>query len=169
MRTMIAIALAGALALPLVPAAASDVVADGLRIEQPWSRATAPGAPVAAGYMTITNTGTQAERLVGGSAPFAGRVEIHEMGINGDVMRMRELEDGLAIPPGETVTLEPGGFHVMFMDLVEPLREGETVPATLSFERAGEVPVGILVGAIGASEPGGPEHGGHGRGGHGHD
>lgn len=151
--------LAAACVLAAGAALAHGYKAGELEIGHPWSRATAPGAPVAGGYMTITNTGAEADRLVGGSAPFAGRVEIHEMTMQDDVMRMRELEGGLEIAPGETVELRPGGFHVMFMDLKEPLVEGESVPATLVFEKAGTVEVEFAIESMGARGSGHDAHG----------
>ena len=124
--------------------------AGDLVIDHPTIRATPAGAPVSGGYMTIRNTGDQADRLVGGSADFAGKVEIHEMAMDGDVMTMREIEGGIEIGPGEAVTLMPGGLHVMFMQLGEQLEEGAELPATLTFERAGEVEIVFEV--LGLSE-----------------
>ena len=166
----IALAAAAALVISAAPlvAGAQDFTAGSLKIEQPWSRATPTGAKVAGGYMTITNTGATADRLVGGSLPQAGRFEIHEMKTENGVMTMRPLAQGLEIKPGETVKLAPGGYHVMFMDLKEPLKQGETVPGELRFEKAGPVPVRYSIQAIGATAPGaaasGGGHGGH----HGH-
>lgn len=139
-------------ALVATAASAAERVGD-LVIDTPWTRATPPAANVAAGYLTITNTGATADRLIGGSAPFAGRVEIHEMAMDDGVMRMRELDRGLAVPPGETVNLEPGGFHVMFMELGEPLAAGTTVRATLRFEQAGAVDLAFPVAPLGATAP----------------
>ncbi len=119
------------------PAWAEDIAHGELVITEPWSRATPAGAGVGAGYMLIRNEGETADRLVGGTAPFAGRIEIHEMAMTDGVMRMRALDDGLEIAPGESVTLEPGGYHVMFMELVEPLVEGEARAVTLEFAEAG--------------------------------
>lgn len=124
-----------------------------LILETPWTRATPPAAKVAGGYLTITNAGDAADRLVGGDAAFAERVEIHEMAMADGVMRMRPLEEGLAVAPGETVTLEPGGYHLMLMGLSAPLTQGETVEVTLRFAEAGEVTVTLDVAAIGAGGP----------------
>ena len=85
-------------------------------------------------------------RLIGGSAPFAGRVEVHEMAMEGDVMKMRRMEDGVEIPPGGEVRLEPGGLHLMFMQLEEPMKDGETRAIVLEFERAGTVEFELPVG-----------------------
>src|SRR5262245_45104528 len=92
-----------------------------LKIGHPWARATPKGAAVAGGYLKITNTGTTSDRLIGGTAAFAGRFEIHEMSEQGGVMKMRHLPNGIEIKPGETVEFKPGSFHVMFMDLKQPL------------------------------------------------
>jgi copper(I)-binding protein len=121
-----------------------------LTIEQPWSRATPGGAKVAGGFMRITNTGTEPERLVGGSFLLAARFQVHEMSESGGVMRMREVEKGLEIKPGATVELKPGGYHIMFLDLKEPLKEGQVVKGTLQFEKAGPVEVEYAVRSIGA-------------------
>lgn len=115
--------------------------AGDLLIDHPVIRATPAGAPVSGGYMTIRNTGEQADRLVGGAAGFAGKVEIHEMVMDGDVMTMREIDGGIAIGPGEAVMLMPGGLHVMFMQLSEDLDEGDEHTVTLTFEKAGTVEV----------------------------
>jgi hypothetical protein len=122
----------------------------GLVIEAPWSRATPGGAKVAAGYMRITNTGAEPDRLIGGTLPQAGRFEVHEMSMAGDVARMRPLEKGLTITPGAAVELKPGGLHIMFMDLKEPLAEGRTLRGTLVFEKAGAVEVDYAVRSIAA-------------------
>src|SRR5262245_33560813 len=121
-----------------------------LVIEAPWARATPGGAKVAAGYLKITNTGQQADRLIGGSLPVATAVEIHEMTMNGGVMKMRKLDKGLEIGPGQSVDLKPGGTHVMFTGLREGLKEKQTIKGTLAFEKAGSVEVEYRVAPIGA-------------------
>lgn len=103
--------------------------------------ATVPKAPVAGGYMVIRNNGGEPDFLIGGTAAFAGDVQIHEMKMHGDVMKMRELAGGLEIPAGGEVILQPGGYHVMFMKLGEPLKQGENRKATLTFRNAGSVEV----------------------------
>ncbi|MGY2051306.1 DUF1775 domain-containing protein [Methylobacterium sp. JK268] len=145
-------------ATPGQAAAAPPIKAGDLTIEGPWLRATPGGAKVAGGYLRVTNTGSAPDRLVGASIPLAARGEVHEMSTANGVMRMAPVEGGLAIKPGETVELKPGGYHLMFMDLSAPVRAGEPVSGTLTFERAGTVPVSFQVGAIGASGPGGHEH-----------
>lgn len=130
-----------------------SVEAGDLIIENAFARATRPGAPVAVGYMTIVNDGDEGDRLIGMSSPLAERGEIHEMAMDGDVMRMRALPDGLPIPAGETVTLAPGGYHLMFLDLAGPLVRGEVAPVTLTFEIAGEVSLSLSIAATDAQAP----------------
>lgn len=140
-------------------AAAPAMVKTGtLTLEQPWSRATPGGAKVGGGYLRITNAGTAPDRLTGGSFPLASRVEVHEMRLDGDVMRMKALEGGLEIKPGSTVELKPGGLHLMFMDLKEPLKEGQTVKGTLTFEKAGPVEVEYTVRGMGGAAPAEHKH-----------
>lgn len=136
------------------PAATSATRAGSLLIEAPWTRATPDGARVAGGYMRITNTGTAPDRLIGGSLPAAGRFEVHEMAVNGGVMTMRQLGQGLEIAPGATVELKPGGYHVMFLDLKEQLKQGAPIKGTLKFEKAGTVEVEYHVAPIGARDGG---------------
>lgn len=149
------------LALAAAPGLAHDFKKDGLLIDHPWSRATPGGAKVAGGFMKITNTGTAPDRLIGGSFDASGIVEIHEMKMDGGVMKMRALEKGLEIKPGQAVELKPGGYHVMFIDLKRPLKEGESVKGDLVFEKAGRVPVEYTIENRGAKS-GGDGHGSHG-------
>ncbi|MEN9895742.1 MAG: hypothetical protein RIR97_1594, partial [Pseudomonadota bacterium] len=121
-----------------------------LEIRHPHSPATLPGAPVGAGFLTITNTGTDDDRLTSVSTPIAGEGQIHEMAMEGEVMKMRQLKDGIAIPAGATVELKRGGLHLMFMQLKEPMKEGGMVKATLTFEKAGTVDVEFKVEAANA-------------------
>ena len=122
-------------------AQAEDYTLGNLEIMAPFARATPANAPVSGGYMTIRNNGSEPDRLVGGSAGFAGMVQIHEMTMDGDVMKMREIAGGLEIPAGGEVVLKPGGYHVMFMQLGEQMKPGEKRKATLQFEKAGTVEV----------------------------
>ena len=156
MFTRILAAAAFLLAAPLLSFADDATVTAGdLSITKAWTRQAPPRARVGGGYLTITNNGSEADRLVGGAAAFAGRVEIHEMAVTDGVMRMAPIEGGLEIAPGATVELKPGGYHVMFMAMTESPTEGDTVPVTLVFERAGEVTVRMPVAAIGAKTMGG--------------
>ena len=155
------IALAAALAALLAtPVRAEDVKAGDLVITQAWSRATPSGAKVAGAYVTIENKGGAADKLIGGSGDVAGRVEIHEMAMDNGVMKMRPLDQGLVIEPGKTVKLAPGGNHMMLLDLKTQLKQGDKVPVTLQFEKAGKVNVSLDVQGVGAQAPGGGDHSG---------
>jgi copper(I)-binding protein len=145
--------LAAALALIAGPGLAETYKLGAIEIEQPWARATPKGATIGAGYMKITNKGTEADRLVGGTVAFAQRFEVHSMAMEQGVMKMREVKDGLEIKPGETVELKPGGYHVMFVDLKQPLKQGDKVKVTLTFAKAGTIDVEYPVEAMGASAP----------------
>jgi periplasmic copper chaperone A len=123
-----------------------------LEIEKPWARATPPGAAVGGGYLVIRNKGVAADRLVGVSSPASARVEIHEMAMDKDVMRMREVK-GVDVPAKKSVELKPGGYHLMLIELKAPLKPGDKVPLTLRFEKAGEVKAELAVGAMTASGP----------------
>lgn len=144
MRTLLAIAATVACLIG-GPALAHEYTVGDLEIVHPYARSTPPNAPVAGGYMTIRNNGTEPDRLIGGEAGFAGKVEVHEMKMDGDVMKMRPVEGGLEIPAGGEAVLKPGGFHVMFMQLGEQLKAGEKRKATLTFEKAGAVEVDFNV------------------------
>ena len=141
--------------LAAAPAGAEEVRAGDLLISQAWSRATPGGAKIGGGYLTIENKGSAADRLIGGSADIAAKAELHEMGVNNGVMKMRPLDRGLAIEPGKTVKLAPGGYHLMLMDLKNPLKQGDKLPVTLEFEKAGKVKLSFDVQGIGAQAPGG--------------
>lgn len=142
------------------PARAQEVKAGDLVITQAWTRATPNGAKIGGGYLTIENKGSTPDRLLGGSTDAAGRVEVHQMTTKDGVMTMRPLGDGLTIDPGKTVKLAPGGYHLMMFDLKNPLKQGDTVPVTLKFEKAGEVKVSFAVQGIGAQAPGNAAPGG---------
>jgi copper(I)-binding protein len=149
-----------AASLLAIPARAEEVKAGDLVISQAWSRATPNGAKIAGGYLTIENKGAAPDRLIGGSGEIAGKVEVHEMAMNNGVMTMRPLDKGLAIEPGKTVKLAPGGYHLMIMDLKGPLKQGDKVPVTLEFEKAGKVTLSLDVQGVGAQAPAGGA-GGH--------
>ena len=138
------------------PAAAHEFTSpDGtLKIVHPWTRATPAGAKVAGGFLKVTNTGKESDRLIGGSFVPAGKVEVHEMAVTDGVMRMRQLEAGIEIKPGETVELKPGGLHMMFIDLTGPIKEGDKIEGTLVFQRAGTVAVHYKADAMGAPASG---------------
>lgn len=141
------------------PALAHSVKVGQLELTDLWTRATPPNAPAAGGYFTITNTGDEADRLIAVSSPAAGIGEVHEMKVEDGVMTMRPLDGGLEIPPHGTVTLAPGGFHLMFIDLKAPLRQGTEMPVSITFEKAGTVETFLHVEAIGSKGPGGDGHG----------
>ena len=124
------------------------LAATSITVEEPWTRATPPGAKVGAGYMKIKSTA--GDRLVGASSPAAARVEMHVTEKKGDVMRMREVK-AYDIPARGGFELSPGGAHLMLVDLKAPLKEGAKVPLTLRFEKAGDVKVELQVRALGAS------------------
>lgn len=151
----------GALLLPLSGIAlAHDFAFEGLQIDHPWIRATPPGATVAGGYLSITNTGSTTDRLLSVTTVISPPASIHETMIEDGVARMVPLSDGLVIPQGETVTLDPLGVHIMFEELAAPLAAGTTIDAILVFEIAGEVSVVFNVEPIGALAPATPHHGG---------
>ena len=144
------------------PVQAQEYKVGSLVIDHPWTRATPKSANVAGGYVKITNTGNTPDRLTGGSADVSRKFEVHEMSMNGGVMKMRELKDGLEIPPGATVELKPGSYHIMMMNLSRPLAKGDKVKGSLTFEKAGKVDVEYAVEAIGGTPKGEPSgHQGH--------
>jgi periplasmic copper chaperone A len=124
-------------------------------IEKPFSRATPGGSHVGIGYMSITNKGTAADRLVSASSPAAEKVQIHEMTMQNGVMKMRELPNGLPVGAGKTVSLAPSGNHLMLVGLKAPLKQGDKVPLTLNFEKAGKIEVVLDVQGMGAQQPSG--------------
>jgi copper(I)-binding protein len=146
--------------LAAAPVRAQEVKVGDLVITQPWSRATPKGASVAGAWLTVRNTGATPDKLVGGSADFAGAVQVHEMSMDGGVMKMRELAKGLDIPAGATVELKPGGYHLMITGLKSPLTQGQTAKITLNFEHAGKAVVEFKVGGIGDKGPAGDSIGG---------
>ena len=125
---------------------AGDITAD-----HPWARATAGQAPNGAAYMTLVNKGAEADYLTAASAAVSDRVELHTTLMNDGVMQMREVKR-IEVAPGSSTALEPGGFHVMLIGLKAPLKEGETFPLTLTFEKAGTLEVQVLVEGVGAME-----------------
>jgi hypothetical protein len=132
---------------------AEEVRAGDLVITQAWTRATPGGARTGGGFLTIENKGSAPDKLIGASADGAGKIEVHEMAMNNGVMKMRPVDGGLTIDPGKTVKLAPGGFHLMMMDLKNPLKQGDKMPVTLQFEKAGKVAVTLDVQGVGAPGP----------------
>jgi periplasmic copper chaperone A len=120
-----------------------------LKIDHPFARATPPGAKTGGVFLTVENTGTQPDRLLGVSSPVAGVAELHQMSVEGGVMRMRGVA-ALEVRPGEKLQLKPGGYHVMLSELRQPLKAGDKFPMTLKFEKAGAVEVSVWVEEMGA-------------------
>lgn len=163
--TIISRGLAAAVALTFVQLAAAaaqatDYNVGPIQITAPWARATPKGASSGAAYMTITNTGKTPDKVSCVSSDVSAQCQIHTMTMDNGVMQMRPVEGGLEIKPGETVTLKPGGLHVMLVNLKHPLEQGNTVKATLKFDTAGSVDVEYPIAAIGAAAPGVPAGGG---------
>ncbi|NTF07462.1 DUF1775 domain-containing protein [Agrobacterium rubi] len=126
----------------------ADVVKAGdLEISGAKSKAMLPGQPVGGGFVTIKNDGASDDRLVSVESSLVGRAEIHEMAMVNDVMKMRKLDAGIVIPAGQTIELTPGGLHFMFFNVSKPFAEGDKVPVTLTFEKAGKVQVTMDVGS----------------------
>ena len=140
-------------------AVAAEFKAGDISIEAPWSRATPGGAKVAAGYVTIKNSGAAPDRLMSATADIAEKTEIHEMSMTDGMMKMREVSGGVAVPAGGSIALAPMGYHLMFLGLKKPLKEGDTFAGTLTFEKAGTAAVTFEVKGVGAAAPdAGAEH-----------
>ena len=133
---------------------AQEAKVGSIKVENAYTRATVPGQMAAGGFMKIENKGT-ADQLVSASSPVAGEVQLHEMAMEGNVMRMRQVKE-VVVPAGATVELKPGGLHLMFMNIKAPLAAGETVPVKLKFAKAGEVEIKMPVNAMG--NPGAMKH-----------
>jgi periplasmic copper chaperone A len=131
-----------------------ELTVGALKITGAWAKAMLPGQPVGGGYLTIENTGAEPDRLVSARASVTPDLQIHEMKMEGDVMKMRALPDGLDIPAGGKVELKPGGYHLMFMEVKTPFKQGDLLKVTLKFEKAGEVEVALPVEAADATGPG---------------
>lgn len=151
MRTFRTMARGAALAAGLL--LASGALAADIEIKAPWSRATAKGATVGAGYLTIVNKGSAPDRLVSASADVAEKAEVHEMAMDNGAMTMRALSDGFDIKPGESVTLKPGGLHLMLTGLKQPLVQGGVIHVTLTFAKAGPITAALPIGVLGATGP----------------
>ncbi|HUZ32359.1 MAG TPA: copper chaperone PCu(A)C [Xanthobacteraceae bacterium] len=152
-EVMQACLILGLAQFPLL-AEAADYHVGSILITQPWARATPKGASTGAAYLTITNDGSAPDRVNCASSDAGAKCQIHSMTMDNGVMKMRPVEHGLEIKPGETITLKPSGFHIMLMDLKNPLEQGKTVEVTLQFEKAGTVKVEFPIAAIGAAAPG---------------
>jgi len=127
---------------------AQDAKVGSIKIENAYVRATAPGQPAAGAFMKIDNSGA-ADQLLSASSPAAGEVQLHQMSMEGNVMKMGQVKD-IAVPANGSVDLKPGGYHIMLMNIKAPLKAGETVPVKLKFAKAGEVEVKLPVNAVGS-------------------
>ena len=148
MKSNTLLAICGALSITFSSAALAQTASVGaIKIENAYTRATVPGQQVAGGFMKIENKGAT-DQLLSASSPAAGEVQLHEMAMDGNIMKMRQVKD-IAVPAGGAVELKPGGLHLMFMNIKAPLAAGETVPVKLKFAKAGEVEVRMPVNAMG--------------------
>lgn len=147
------IALSLVFVASLAAPALADVTAGPLVISEAWARATPPGARVGGGYLTVKNTGSEPDTLVSVASPVSEKTELHLMKTEDGVMTMRPATDGVEIPAGAALTLEPGGYHVMFIRPKAPFVQGETVPLTLTFAKAGAVEVELSISPMGAPGP----------------
>jgi len=133
---------------------AHEIIAGDIHIKHPVARATVPGQPAGAAYLSIENRGKTTDKLLAAESPAAKSVQIHTMSMEGNVMKMREV-GALPLPPGATVSMKPGdGYHIMLIGLKQPLKPGEEVPLTLTFEQAGKVNVPVRVEDKGAVKSG---------------
>jgi copper(I)-binding protein len=170
-RDMKILPLAAVLALVAVPVFAHEgmlhegcptgqtFTAGDITVTDAFSRAMLAQAKVGAGYMTITNTGAAADKLVGATTEATDKVELHDMAVKDGMMTMSAAEGGIEVPAGGSVTLGPGGLHIMFVEPHAAFKEGECVAVTLKFEKAGDLPVQLVVGPVGADAM--PDHSGH--------
>lgn len=162
MKTKILAPLAGLTLMALAaPVLAHSFTVGQIAIGHPWTRETAATQSVGGGFLTIRNNGKMADRLVSASSPSAAEVQIHTMSMDGGVMKMRQLKDGIAIPAGASIDLKPGGQHIMFIGLKKPFKQGTKIPATLKFARAGSVQVSFVVQPVGSTSPMEADHAGH--------
>jgi periplasmic copper chaperone A len=153
MKRLVSLSLACLATLTAASALAHGFQVGDLKIGHPWARPTVQGQMAGGGFLKIENTGKTADRLLGASTPAAAdHLELHTMSMEGDVMKMRQVE-AIDIPAGSTVELKPGAFHVMFMGLKSPLKLGDKLPVTLKFEKAGEVQVEMWVEQPKGAEP----------------
>ena len=125
-----------------------------IAITQAWARETAPGQVNGGGFLTITNSADRPDRLVSATSPAAATVQLHSMSMDGGIMRMRELPQGIPVPAKGVVELKPGGLHIMFIGLKGPFKPGQTVMLTLHFEKAGTLHASLPVRAVAAMNGG---------------
>jgi len=142
-RIVLAVAFLAAFAPPVLAQQSSIAVTDA------WARATPPGAKTGAAYVTVTNKGTETDKLLSVSTPVAGMAQLHTTINDNGVMKMRPVKS-IDVKPGKPLTLKPGGYHLMLMDLKQPLKQGDTFPITLTFAKAGEIHTEVKVQKVGA-------------------
>lgn len=142
MRTFVVLALTSLLALPAV---AHEYTVGTLKIGHPYSRAMPPAAPTTGAFFSISNSGKAADKLLAASSPLASTVELHSHLNDNGVMRMRQVEGGISVAPGETLKLAPGGLHVMLLGVKQQPHTGDKFPLTLKFEKAGDINVEVKV------------------------
>ncbi len=150
----------------------SLTLADGIKhgdlmIVDPWSKASIGKAKAGAAYFELVNNGEAVDRLIAVKTDAAKRPELHTHMMENNVMKMRQV-DGIEVAPGTPTVLKPGGPHVMLMGLKAPLKEGEMLALTLTFEKAGDVNVMVPILSARARGPAGSDHVGHNHGGHKH-
>ena len=139
------------------PAIAHDYEVNGIVVEHPWARATAPRQPAGAVYVTLRNTGARDDRLIGAATPIAETSGLHTTRNDGGIMRMRPVKV-VEVPAGAAATLAPGGQHIMLVGLTEPLEVGNLLPLTLTFERAGTVDIEVFIDIPGAGAASHDDH-----------
>ncbi len=129
--------------------AAAQTTPSPVMVQDAWARATSAAATTGAVYLTIVDHGGP-DRLIGFATPVASTAQLHETTMQGNVMKMRPVA-GLAVTDKGPVTLGPGGYHVMLVGLKRPLRQGETFPLSVTFEKAGTIQISVAVQGVGAS------------------
>lgn len=134
-------------------AAGAEFTQGDLIVSAAYTRAMLPGAKAAGGYLTIANSGTVPDRLTGASSEAAGLIDVHKMSMVDGVMNMEAVDGGLDIPAGGSVSLEPGGIHLMLMQIGTPFEEGQCLQVTLHFVNAGDMPVVLSIGGVAQSGP----------------
>jgi periplasmic copper chaperone A len=142
-------AVAAASAAAPMTAFADEYQLDSLRIDHALARATPPGAKTGIVFLTVDNAGNTTDRLLHASTPIAGGVALHQMAVDEGMMKMRAVPS-IEIRPGARVELQPGGYHLMLLDLKQPLKVGEKFPLTLTFAQGGAVTVSVQVEGMGA-------------------
>ena len=155
-KALLIFACAASAGVVFAQGVSKTVTTNAIKIEGAYTRATGPGQQVAGGFMKIENKGA-ADQLISASSPVAGEVQLHEMAMDGTVMKMRQVKD-IDLPAGGAVELKPGGLHLMLMNIKAPLTAGETVPVKLKFAKAGEVEIKMPVNAMGAGHGGAMKH-----------